>query len=108
MTMTMTNKFGQKYRCLLPDIGDSHQHQDSNLLPSEDEEGGVGAAKSATPVSPPPPTTLSTENVKTLLAPMAKEPCLIRTKDWWSYELCYGKAVRQFHIEGIRHRKIIK
>ena len=44
--------------------------------------------------------SLSTENVKALLQPMATEPCLIRTKDWWSYELCYGKAVRQFHIEG--------
>lgn len=98
MAMTMTNKFGQKYRCLLPDIGENDGTDASSLLPSTGE-----GDSSSEGVPKPPPTVLTTENVRTLLAPMAKEPCLIRTKDWWSYELCYDKAVRQFHIEGETH-----
>ncbi|KAK9846587.1 hypothetical protein WJX81_007190 [Elliptochloris bilobata] len=26
--------------------------------------------------------------------------CFYRVEDWWTYELCYKKAVRQFHKEG--------
>ena len=25
---------------------------------------------------------------------------LFQAKDWWSYEFCYGKYIRQFHVEG--------
>ena len=31
---------------------------------------------------------------------MEGKPCLIKTKDWWSYELCYGSEIRQYHMEG--------
>jgi len=39
-------------------------------------------------------------NVKTALAllePM-KNKCLYHTSGWWSYEFCYGKSIRQYHI----------
>jgi hypothetical protein len=25
--------------------------------------------------------------------------CLLRQEDWWSYELCFGKGIRQFHMQ---------
>ena len=25
-------------------------------------------------------------------------PCLLRREDWWTYELCVGKGIRQFHV----------
>ena len=38
--------------------------------------------------------------MKEVLGPMEGQPCLIKTKDWWSYELCYGSEIRQYHMEG--------
>ena len=26
--------------------------------------------------------------------------CLYRAEDWWTYELCFGKGVRQYHQEA--------
>jgi Glucosidase II beta subunit-like protein len=25
--------------------------------------------------------------------------CLMKTEEWWSYEVCFNKGVRQFHIQ---------
>jgi protein OS-9 len=36
-----------------------------------------------------------------LLAPL-DTLCMYRAEDWWTYELCFGKSVRQFHKEGDR------
>lgn len=33
-----------------------------------------------------------------LLKPMSNK-CLYLVKDWWTYAFCYGKDVRQFHVE---------
>jgi len=96
--MTMVNKFGQKYRCLLPDIDIDRESISPFLTMSPEGENNPETVVK----KPSTPLALSTENVKTVLAPMEKEPCLIRTKDWWSYELCYGKYVRQFHLEDGR------
>ncbi|XP_055956807.1 protein OS-9 [Patella vulgata] len=30
---------------------------------------------------------------------METSACLIKTRDWWSYEFCYKKHIRQFHLE---------
>jgi hypothetical protein len=27
---------------------------------------------------------------------------MYRAEDWWTYELCFGRGVRQFHKEGDR------
>ena len=93
--MTMVNKFGQKYRCLLPP---------ETLVDKAGEDGGNGRGEgggaNGEETDGQSSTELSTDNLKRLLSPMATEPCLIRTKDWWSYELCHNQHVRQFHIEG--------
>ncbi|KAH9490698.1 Protein OS-9 [Bulinus truncatus] len=34
-----------------------------------------------------------------MLKPMGLKDCLFKSKDWWSYEFCYGKHIRQFHME---------
>ena len=39
-------------------------------------------------------------DVKELLDPMENENCLMKTKDWWTYEFCYGNEIRQYHMEG--------
>lgn len=36
-----------------------------------------------------------------LLGPLG-DLCMYRAEDWWTYELCFGKAVRQFHKENDR------
>ncbi|KAF6028010.1 OS9 [Bugula neritina] len=38
-------------------------------------------------------------NITDLLEPM-RGNCLLKTKDWWSYEFCYGQEVTQFHLEN--------
>lgn len=30
---------------------------------------------------------------------MKDAPCLLKTKDWWTYEFCYGRHIRQYHME---------
>nr|XP_031363093.1 protein OS-9 [Lonchura striata domestica] len=41
--------------------------------------GGTGSARGAPPASPPPPPP--------------------QTKDWWTYEFCYGRHIQQYHLE---------
>jgi len=37
------------------------------------------------------------DSALTLLNPLKKQ-CLLRHEGWWSYELCYQKQIRQFHV----------
>ncbi|XP_070310801.1 protein OS-9 isoform X4 [Odocoileus virginianus] len=30
---------------------------------------------------------------------MKDAPCLLKTKDWWTYEFCYGRHIQQYHME---------
>ena len=83
--ISMTNKFGQKYFCTLP-----KSLQDDN----DDDGGDAGDKKSSVKLVHGP------DNIPELLAPMAKEPCLMKTKDWWTYEVCYKKIAKQYHLEG--------
>ena len=82
MVLPMTNKKGQKYHCLLPILKDTEVDA---LEKVEDQENPVELT--------------SLERAKKLLEPMESQPCLLKTKDWWTYEFCYGKQVRQFHME---------
>ena len=83
--VTMTNKFGQKYQCVMPFDSDAAGKNEAHDAEAAKEDDGL--------------TLLTTENIQKLLNPMMEEPCLVRTKDWWSYEFCYGGEIRQYHME---------
>ena len=67
--MTMVNKEGQKYSCSLPAIPDTV----TNEAKEADE---------------------SVPDIASLLGPLEDGPCMFKTKDWWTYEVCYKRSVR--------------
>ncbi|XP_076456317.1 protein OS-9-like isoform X2 [Babylonia areolata] len=73
--IVVTSRHGQQYQCNYP----SHQEQKQQ---KEEEEK----------------MALETGVVE-LLRPLSQQPCLFKTKDWWTYEVCYGKYIRQYHVE---------
>jgi len=86
--LPMTNKHGQKYQCQLPktkELNEDGKNVDPSKNSHETEQETVEMS--------------DLEKAKKLLEPMASQPCLLRTKDWWTYEFCYGKSIRQFHME---------
>ncbi len=100
-TITMTNKFGQKYSCFLPDVAEL-------LSVREEQEVDGEAPAPATPSSSSSPgsgTSTLVQQLRSLLAQMGESRCLFYTKDWWTYELCYGKVIRQYHMEGERSKE---
>ncbi|XP_069509716.1 protein OS-9 isoform X2 [Ambystoma mexicanum] len=74
----VSSKYKQSYECRLPALAVKF-HQD------RDED----------------PQSYSGEGISDLLKPMEAAPCLVKTKDWWTYELCYGKHVQQYHMEDL-------
>ncbi|XP_016371472.1 protein OS-9-like isoform X2 [Sinocyclocheilus rhinocerous] len=76
--MLVSNKYKQLYECRLPAQA-MRFHQD--------------------PVSEPDVQGYSGPGVPDLLKPMQTAPCLVKTKDWWTYEFCYGQHIRQYHLE---------
>ncbi|XP_071788566.1 protein OS-9-like isoform X1 [Asterias amurensis] len=70
----LRSKFGQRYECQLPDMTDYEKEQEEEKLASD-----IGISE--------------------LLKPMENAPCLIKTKDWWSYEYCHGRHIKQYHVE---------
>ncbi|XP_048347209.1 protein OS-9 [Sphaerodactylus townsendi] len=74
--VTISSKYKQKYECRLPAAAVKiHQEKD------EDPQSYTGLG------------------VSELLKPMEAAPCLIKTKDWWTYKFCYGKHIQQYHME---------
>ena len=73
--VTMVNKSGQKYRCSLPEV----------------PERDAGEAREEEEAAP---------DVSSLLAPLEDGPCMFKTKDWWTYEVCHRRSVRQYHVEN--------
>ncbi|XP_066470123.1 protein OS-9 isoform X2 [Tiliqua scincoides] len=74
--VTVSSKYKQKYECRLPAAA-VKIHQDKE----EDSPSYTGLG------------------ILELLKPMEEAPCLIKTKNWWTYEFCYGKHIQQYHIE---------
>ncbi|KAK6321372.1 hypothetical protein J4Q44_G00083480 [Coregonus suidteri] len=76
--MLVSNKYKQMYECRLPAQA-VRFHQDRASEPDSQGYTGPGIAD--------------------LLKPMHTAPCLVKTKDWWTYEFCYGQHIRQYHLE---------
>ncbi|XP_026851699.2 protein OS-9 isoform X1 [Electrophorus electricus] len=76
--MFVSNKYKQLYECRLPAQA-VRFHLD--------------------PVSEVDSQGYSGPEVPELLKPMQTAPCLVKTKDWWTYEFCYGQQIRQYHLE---------
>lgn len=74
--MLMTTKFGQEYQCSLPESSFPPEHAESAQTEEE------------------------APNVLKLLEPLRTAPCLTKTRNWWTYEICYGKSIKQFHVEN--------
>ncbi|XP_067880859.1 protein OS-9 isoform X2 [Heterodontus francisci] len=72
----VSSKYKQMYECRLPAQAMKFQQE------SEDE----GQSYSGLEISE-------------LLKPMHAAPCLVKTKDWWTYEFCYGQHIKQYHTE---------
>ncbi|XP_038045893.1 protein OS-9-like isoform X2 [Patiria miniata] len=72
--MHLRSKFGQQYECQLPDMTDYEKDQEEEKLATD-------------------------MGISELLKPMENAPCLVKTKDWWSYEYCHGQHVKQYHLE---------
>ncbi|CAL1297062.1 unnamed protein product [Larinioides sclopetarius] len=70
----MTSMYGQEYSCTLPQV--------------EEEE-----------LSEKIPVDEKSTDIKELLKPMQSGSCLLKGKDWWTYEFCFGHYIKQFHIE---------
>ncbi|NXF56341.1 OS9 protein, partial [Oceanites oceanicus] len=74
--VTVASKFKQRYECRLPPAAVRRQ-------PDPEEEAQL----------------YNGSGVAELLRPMGTAPCLVKTKDWWTYEFCYGKHIQQYHVE---------
>uniref|UniRef100_A0A8C6UJ92 Endoplasmic reticulum lectin n=1 Tax=Neogobius melanostomus TaxID=47308 RepID=A0A8C6UJ92_9GOBI len=76
--MMVSNKYKQLYECRLPAQA-VRFHQD--------------------PASEPETQSYTGPDIPDLLRPMQEGACLVKTKDWWTYEFCNGKHIRQYHLE---------
>ncbi|TWW62189.1 Protein OS-9 [Takifugu flavidus] len=76
--MMVSNKYKQLYECRLPAQA-VRFHQDPASEP--DSQGYTGP------------------DIPELLSPMHDAQCLVKTKDWWTYEFCHGQHIRQYHLE---------
>ncbi|XP_062321625.1 protein OS-9 isoform X1 [Osmerus eperlanus] len=81
--MLVSSKYKQLYECRLP-VQAVRFHQDPASEP--DNQGYSGLS------------------IPDLLKPMHSAPCLVKTKDWWTYEFCLGKHIRQYHLEDTEIR----
>ena len=87
--MPMTNKYGQKYHCVLPKAKESSE----DVAAASDLEAAKMDIELAAKLS-------GMEKAQKLLEPMSYQPCLLRTKDWWTYEFCFGKSIRRYYSVG--------
>ncbi|XP_010642871.1 protein OS-9 isoform X4 [Fukomys damarensis] len=72
----VSSKYKQRYECRLPAGAIHFQREREEETPSYQGPG-----------------------IPELLDPMRSAPCLLKTKDWWTYQFCYGRHIQQYHME---------
>ncbi|CAK7297939.1 Protein OS-9 [Vulpes lagopus] len=72
----VSSKYKQRYECRLPAGAIHFQREGEEEAPAYRGPG-----------------------IPELLSPMKDAPCLLKTKDWWTYEFCYGRHIQQYHME---------
>jgi len=72
---SIMNSKGQRYTCFIPVDHLSEYSED----PVED---------------------ITDLDIAKLLKPLETGPCIVAIKDWWTYEVCYKREVKQYHLEG--------
>nr|XP_010991630.2 protein OS-9 isoform X7 [Camelus dromedarius] len=72
----VSSKYKQRYECRLPAGAIHFQREREEEAPAYQGPG-----------------------IPELLSPMKDAPCLLKTKDWWTYEFCYGRHIQQYHME---------
>ncbi|XP_007516733.1 protein OS-9 isoform X2 [Erinaceus europaeus] len=72
----VSSKYKQRYECRLPAGAIHFQREREEESPAYQGPG-----------------------IPELLGPMEDAPCLLKTKDWWTYEFCYGRHIQQYHME---------
>ncbi|XP_016080036.1 PREDICTED: protein OS-9 isoform X2 [Miniopterus natalensis] len=72
----VSSKYKQRYECRLPAGAIHFQREREEETPAYQGPG-----------------------IPELLNPMKDAPCLLKTKDWWTYEFCYGRHIQQYHME---------
>ncbi|XP_077613719.1 protein OS-9 isoform X3 [Crocuta crocuta] len=72
----VSSKYKQRYECRLPAGAIHFQREREEEAPAYRGPG-----------------------IPELLSPMRDAPCLLKTKDWWTYEFCYGRHIQQYHME---------
>ena len=82
VSMTATN--GQHFDCLLPDLR-------SPFLSDSD--------RSATD-QPESSTSTPIQELPMIIKDNFQEECFVKTKGWWTYEVCPFGKISQFHLEG--------
>ncbi|KAI0232266.1 hypothetical protein LSAT2_017379 [Lamellibrachia satsuma] len=78
------SKHGQQYQCSYPEKVTKEKQEEKEKIALE-------------------------TGIPELLKPMEAGPCLLyNSQGWWDYEFCYGKYIRQFHMEeGKIHGEVI-
>ncbi|XP_076776527.1 protein OS-9 isoform X2 [Arvicanthis niloticus] len=74
--VVVSSKYKQRYECRLPAGAIHFQREREEETPAYQGPG-----------------------IPELLGPMRDAPCLLKTKDWWTYEFCYGRHIQQYHME---------
>ncbi|XP_021029552.1 protein OS-9 isoform X2 [Mus caroli] len=74
--VVVSSKYKQRYECRLPAGAIHFQREREEETPAYQGPG-----------------------IPELLSPMRDAPCLLKTKDWWTYEFCYGRHIQQYHME---------
>ncbi|GIY34267.1 hypothetical protein CDAR_120661 [Caerostris darwini] len=74
MAVRMTSMYGQEYSCALPVV---EEEEASEKIPADEQ----------------------ITDVQELLRPMKTSSCLLKGKDWWTYEFCFGHYIKQYHVE---------